>query len=80
MYKPYKHRPNYDRQTYIFALFWAFRSVCFDNPEQYRILWDSYVLNLDLLCEYARANSIDELEYIKSIHQYLVSDRHNNTK
>ena len=51
----------------------VFKSVYFINKRDKVILNDSYFFNFYNLMDYARANNIDEMDYIRSIRDVLLT-------
>jgi hypothetical protein len=69
--KKKKHSPY---QNYLMrkALRFVFNTVRFDNPYTKSLVYESYLLNLGLMRQYARDNRIDEMSYILSIRDELL--------
>ena len=68
-----KNRPKYSDLELKHALSDVFASVYFVNKRVKKKLNDSYFLNFDSLIAYARENHIDEMQYIRSIQQDLLT-------
>ena len=68
-----ENRPNYTNYELKRELSAVFHSVYFINKREKKKLNDSYFLNFRNLVEYARDNDIDEMDYIRSIRDILLS-------
>jgi hypothetical protein len=67
-----QNRSKYSDLELKHALSDVFASVYFVDKRAKKRLSDSYFLNFDNLIAYARANNIDEMQYIRSIQQCLL--------
>ena len=67
-----EQRPNYTDLELKHDLSDVFSSVYFINKRFKKKIVDSYFLNFENLMNYARANHIDEKQYIHSIQQDLL--------
>ncbi len=68
-----QNRPKYSDLELKHALSDVFASVYFIDKRAKKKLNDSYFLNFDSLIAYARENHIDEMQYIRSIQQDLLT-------
>ena len=65
-------KTNYSLFELKHALSDVFKSVYFANKHKKYKIQDSYFLNFETLLDYAHANNIDEMEYIRGIRETLL--------
>lgn len=66
------NRPNYSENALRNELSIVLSSVYFEDKHEQHIISDSYFLNVRNLINHARENSIDEMDYIRSIRSKLL--------
>lgn len=77
---PFVYRRDVALQAAKCALDRVFRRVGFPADESYRILYDSYMINLGTMVDYARRKKIGPYAYIMSISDLLIQDKLQNER